>query len=41
MKNVLFGKVVTKFVGLRAKGQNYLIDDGSEVKKEKEQKTVS
>ena len=28
-------KIMTKFVGLRAKTYNYLIDDGSEYKKAK------
>ena len=30
-----------KFVGLRARKDNYLIDDGGEEKKQKAQKTVS
>ena len=33
MKNELGGKIITKFVGLKAKTYNYLIDDGTEVKK--------
>ena len=33
MKNELGGKVMTIFVGLRAKTYSYLIDDGSEDKK--------
>ena len=35
MKNDLRGKIMTKFVGLRAKTYSYLTDDGSEDKKEK------
>ena len=34
-------KIMTKFVGLRAKSDSYLINDGSEDKKQKEQKDVS
>ena len=30
MKNELGGKIITKFVGLRAKTYSYLIDDSSE-----------
>ena len=33
MKDDLGGKIMTKFVGLRANSYNYLIDDGSEDKK--------
>ena len=33
MKDELGGKIVIKFVGLRAKTYSYLIDDGSEDKK--------
>ena len=33
MKDELGGKVVTKFVGLRAKTYSYLIEDGGEDKK--------
>ena len=35
MKDTLCGKIITKFVGLRAKTYNYLIDDGNEDKKAK------
>ena len=35
MKVELGGKIITKFVGLRAKPQSYLIGDGSEDKKAK------
>ena len=38
MKNKLGGKIVIKFVGLRAKSYSYLTDDGSEVKKVKSTK---
>ena len=41
MKDKLGGKVMTKFVGLRAKNDSYLIDDGSEYKKEKGTKNLS
>ena len=33
VKNELGGKIMTKFVGLRAKTYSYLIHDGSAVKK--------
>ena len=33
MKDELGGKVVTEFVGLRAKTYSYLIEDGGEDKK--------
>ena len=39
MKDELWGKIMTKFVGLRAKTNRYLIDDGSEDKKAKGTKT--
>ena len=32
MKDYLRGKIMTKYVGLRAKTYNYLIDDSSEDK---------
>ena len=38
MNDKLGGKVMTKFVGLRAKSCSYLIDDGSEDKKAKDTK---
>ena len=40
MKDKLRGKVMTKFIGLRAKTYSYLIDDGSEDKKAKGTKKV-
>ena len=36
MKDELAGKIITKFVGLRAKTSSYLIGDGSEDKKAKD-----
>ena len=41
MKDELRGRVMTKFVGLRAKTYSYLIDDGSVREKQKAQKSVS
>ena len=38
MKNELRGKIMKKFVGLRAKTYSYLINEKSEDKKEKIQK---
>ena len=38
MKDELSGKIMTIFARLRAKTNSYLIDDGSEDKKEKAQK---
>ena len=35
MKDKLGGKIIKEFAGLRAKNYSYLIDDGSEGKKEK------
>ena len=40
MKDELGGKIMTKFVGLRAKTYSYLMDDGSEDKKAKGKKSV-
>ena len=42
MKDELGGKIITKFVGLKAKSYSYLIDDRSEDrKKQRAQKGVS
>ena len=41
MKNEIGVKILTKFVGLRVKTYSYLIDDVSEDKKAKAQKSVS
>ena len=40
MKEESGGEIIPKFVGLRAKTYSYLIDDGSEIKKEKASKSV-
>ena len=40
MKDELGGKIMTKFVGLRAKTYSYVIDDGSEYKKAKGHKKM-
>ena len=41
MKDELGGKIIAKFVGLRAKTYSYLIDDDSQDKKAKNTKSVS
>ena len=41
MKDELGGKIMTEFVGLRAKTYSYLIDDGSEDKKPRGTKTCA
>ena len=41
MKDELGGKTMVTFVGLRTKTYSYLIDDSSEEKKQKTQKSVS
>ena len=35
IKDELGGKIMTKFIGFRAKAYNYLIDDGNEDKRAK------
>ena len=41
MKDELGGKIMSKIVGLRTKTYSYLIDDASEDKEQKTQKSVS
>ena len=41
MKGELSGKIIMEFIGLRAETCSYLIDDGSEDKKQNAQKSVS
>ena len=41
MKDELGAKIMTKFVGLKAKTYSYLIDDSSEDRKAKGTKSVS
>ena len=41
MKDELGGKIVTKFVGLKAKTYSYLVDDVVKIKKQRAQKSVS
>ena len=41
MKDELGGKIMTSFLGLRAKTYSYLIDDGGEDKEAKGTKSVS
>ena len=41
MKDNFGGKIIAKFVGLRAKAYSFLLDDGSEDKKKNAQKRVS
>ena len=41
MKDELDGKIIKKFVRLRAKTYSYLIDDGIEEKMQKAQNSVS
>ena len=41
MKDELGGKIMTKLFRLRAKSYNYLIDDGTKIKEQKAQKSVS
>ena len=41
MKDELGGKIMTKLLWLRAKSYNYLIDDGTKIKEQEAQKSVS
>ena len=41
MKHELCGKIMTKFIGLKAETYGYLIDHGIEEKKQKAKKSVS
>ena len=41
MKDEFGGKIMTKLLRLRAKSYNYLIDDGTKIKEQKAQKSVS
>ena len=40
MKDKLGGKIMTKFAALRPKTYSYLMDDGKNDKKQKEQRNV-
>ena len=41
MKDELGRKIMKKLLRLRAKSYNYLIDDGTKIKEQKAQKSVS